>query len=99
MIEVREGLHNGNWQYERSKRTPMRAIRSMFGVLTIGCPYAPMHVFKSSVAMKSALRGRRDCEKSGAVTAAADVARKLRRFTEAFYPIPRFSAAMTIASR
>ena len=69
----------------------------MFGVFTIGCPYAPMHVFRSSVAMKSALRGRRDWEKSGAVTAAADVARKLRRFTVAFYPTRRQPSELQLA--
>jgi len=36
--EEREGLHSEYWQYARSKRTPCRAMRSIFGVRTSGWP-------------------------------------------------------------
>jgi hypothetical protein len=51
-MEFRLSPHSGNWQYARSKRTPRAARRTMFGVFTSGCPYAPMSAFRSSAMMK-----------------------------------------------
>src|SRR5262249_48574269 len=42
------GLHNGNWLYARSNRTPRFARRSRFGVFTIGWPYVPKSLLRSS---------------------------------------------------
>ena len=49
---VREGLHNGAWQWALVKSVPRFASRSMFGVFTCGCPpRQPIQSFWSSMAM------------------------------------------------
>src|SRR5437868_2774013 len=76
--EARDGLHTGAAQYALVNSMPLAASRSMFGVLTSGCPpRQPIQSFRSSTAMKRTFGF--DEVAAGNAAAVASVVRKALR--------------------
>src|SRR5688572_9815280 len=60
-----EGQQSGEAQWVLAKTMPRLARRSMWGVLTCGCPFRnPTQSFKSSTAMNSTLGRAVSCDQS-----------------------------------